>query len=112
MSTLDDLRYLQGVVLSWLETPSVEDFDTSEVLNGADNFQIWFDGDTGRWEFGFGYYWKSEHPDSATFTFDLTRYGVHTHQDAIEFLRMPERDTLLQGIALKYDSEHRGVSAH
>lgn len=87
MSMLDELHDLNGVVLSWLETPSVEDFGTSEILNGAENFQLWFDGEASKWNFGFGQNWKSENPASATFTFDLTKYGVNTHQDAIELLR-------------------------
>lgn len=87
MSALDELHDLNGIVLSWLEAPSVGDFDTSAILNGAEDFQLWFDGDVPKWNFGFGQNWKSEHPDSTTFTFDLTKYGVQTHQDAIELLR-------------------------
>lgn len=87
MSALDQLHDLNGIVLSWLEAPSVADFETSTILNGAEGFQLWFDGHVRTWNFGFGQNWKSEHPDSTTFTFDLTKYGVKTHQDATELLR-------------------------
>lgn len=96
---LDELHDLNGVVLSWLETPSVEDFGTSEILNGAENFQLWFDGEVRKWNFGFGQNWKSEHPDSTTFTFDLTNYRVKTHQDAIELLRSEDWLAVLHRLA-------------
>lgn len=99
MTALDELHDLNGIVLSWLEAPSVEDFDTSSVLNGAESFQLCFDGEVRKWNFGFGQNWKSENPDSMTFTFDLTKYRVKTHQDAIELLRSEDWLAVLHRLA-------------
>lgn len=92
MSTIDDLRELTAVVGGWLAAPSVWPFDTSHELFGAEQLELWYDGFERHWNFGFGYDWIVDHPDSAKYVFDLRRYGVTTHQEAIDYLNRPEWD--------------------
>ncbi len=103
MSTLADLRYLTGVLISWLETPSVEDFDTSEVLNGANEFVVLFFDEQDRWAWRFGTSEFMPCSKTAEYHFDLTEFGIISHADAMEFLQTEAWDFQLQLIARKYD---------
>jgi hypothetical protein len=110
-STLDALRDLSGYVTAWLAAPSVEDFDTSTALYGADRYTLYFNFDKNRWSYEFDVPELAAMDNMkgcARYVIDLRDYGVVSHQDAIDFLETEAYDKNLKMIALV----HQLASAH
>ncbi len=103
MSTLDDLRYLTEVMISCWKRPPSRTLTPLKISLGPTSWRSCSLTSRIAGRGAFGTYEFMPRSKSPEHHFDLTKFGVVSHADAMDFLQTEAWDLELQLIARKHD---------